>query len=158
MKNVSLLFLGCVLIFSCWKNEPKQQPQTSKVYGKTFDPTAVSDISNLPKLMSKSDSVWMTLSGPIEKTCAVKGCWMQLKTDQDDPLRVTFKDYGFFVPKNGEEGKTATVQGYCIKQETSVAELQHYAQDAGASEADIASITEPQVGYNFVATGVIIRD
>lgn len=158
MKNVTLLIFGCVLTFACGKNESKQQPQTSQVYGEAFDPSAASDISNLPTLMSESDSVWMTLFGSIEKTCAVKGCWMQLKTDQKHSLRVTFKNYGFFVPKKGEEGKTATVQGYCVKQETSVAELQHYALDAGASESAIASITEPQVGYNFVASGVIIRD
>ena len=29
-----------------------------------------------------------------------KGCWMQVQVETDT-IQVTFKDYGFFVPKTG---------------------------------------------------------
>ena len=83
---------------------------------------------------------------------------MQLQTSDGNTLRVTFKDYGFFVPKSGVENKKATINGYCVKQLTSVEELRHYAQDAGESEEIIASITEAKTEYSFVASGVIIED
>ena len=38
----------------------------------------------------------------------------------------------------------------------SVAELRHYAEDAGADSATIAAITEPELQLAFTATGVMI--
>jgi hypothetical protein len=40
---------------------------------------------------------------------------------------------------------------------TSVAELQHYAEDAGKSKEEIAKITEPKLELTFVADGVIVK-
>jgi len=158
MKKIILLSSLLFSLAACGKKEFTQQRQNIKTYGETFDPSLSQDLSALTGLMTESDSVQITLKGTIEKTCAVKGCWMQLKDTEQNPIRVTFKDYGFFVPKTGAEGKTAIIQGYCIKQETSIEELQHYAQDAGESEDVIAAIVSPKMEYNFVASGVIIQD
>ena len=38
----------------------------------------------------------------------------------------------------------------------SVADLKHYAKDAGKSQAAIDSIIEPEVTYTFMANGVLI--
>ena len=35
--------------------------------------------------------------GQVESVCSKKGCWMTLKS-KHETVRVTFKDYGFFVP------------------------------------------------------------
>ena len=40
----------------------------------------------------------------VEKVCKNKGCWMSLKIPNDD-LRVTFKNYGFFVPISIQDQK-----------------------------------------------------
>jgi hypothetical protein len=72
-------------------------------------------------------------------------------------MRVTFKDYGFFVPTDGVEGMQTVFEGYAKKTTTSVASLQHFAQDAGKPEAEITQITEPKEEITFVATGVLIR-
>ncbi|MDA9847118.1 DUF4920 domain-containing protein [Flavobacteriaceae bacterium] len=40
--------------------------------------------------------------------------------------------------------------------ETSIEDLRHYAEDAGASAEDIAAIVSPKVSYNFEADGVLI--
>lgn len=150
---IQLSILVCLMISCGGEKSPSYQS-----YGAVIEPNEVQSISNLDLLMKDTDSISTTLTAQIEKTCAVKGCWMQLKTTGKGPLRVTFENYAFFVPKSGVEGKTATLQGYCIKQETSVEELQHYALDAGESEEFIASITAPKMEYNFVANGVIIED
>ena len=47
----------------------------------------------------------------MRKACEKKGCWMELAADAKGPgVRVTFKDYGFFVPLDSA-GRTAKVEG-----------------------------------------------
>ena len=86
----------------------------------------------------------------------MKGCWMTLDGEEGD-VRVTFKDYGFFVPTEGQEGKTAVIEGVAVKTVTDVATLKHYAQDAGKSAEEIAAITEPREEIALIATGVAIK-
>ena len=76
---------------------------------------------------------------------------------QTDTVFVRFRDYGFFVPTEGAEGKTAIVQGNLFVDTISVRMLQHYAKDAGKSKEAIAKITEPELGLSFTADGVIIK-
>jgi len=82
---------------------------------------------------------------------------MVLNLGEGNDMRVTFKDYGFFVPKDAA-GKTAIVQGVATMDTTDVATLQHYAEDAGESQEVIDAITEPEFNYAFEAVGVIIKE
>ena len=41
--------------------------------------------------------------------------------------------------------------------EVPVAEVRHYLEDAGRPE-EAAAVTEPQRGYEIVATGVLVRE
>ena len=97
------------------------------------------------------------IEGTILETCAKKGCWIRLKAD-NDTLFVRFKDYGFFVPTSGVEGKTAILQGEATYETLKVEEVRHYAEDAGKSKEEIELITEPEYIFSFTATGVIIED
>jgi hypothetical protein len=67
-------------------------------------------------------------------------------------VHVTFKDYGFFVPKDSK-GHEMIVEGRAFIEETDVETLKHYAEDAGESEEDIAAITSPKLNYRFIAEG-----
>jgi hypothetical protein len=69
-----------------------------------------------------------------------------------EPLRVTFKDYGFFMPLDSA-GRDATVHGVFGIREVPVEEARHYLEDAGRPE-EAAKITEPQRTYELVASGV----
>ena len=71
-------------------------------------------------------------------------------------IRVSFKDYGFFVPKN-LDGEQAIVEGVAFVDTIDVPFLKHLAEDAGKSEEEIAAITEPEISVNFTANGVIIK-
>lgn len=54
----------------------------------------------------------VVVEGEVRRACSRKGCWMELaaSTEKDAPgCRVTFKDYGFFVPLDSE-GSSARVE------------------------------------------------
>ncbi|MFG0320091.1 MAG: DUF4920 domain-containing protein [Planctomycetota bacterium JB042] len=93
----------------------------------------------------------LRLEGDVESVCKKKGCWMTMRAG-DEEMRVTFQDYGFFVPLDCEGRKVQMVGTFDVKM-TPVDEARHYLEDAGKHE-EAAKITEPQREYVFVATGV----
>ena len=72
----------------------------------------------------------ISLTGEIIQTCAKKGCWMKIKVPEGDTLMVRFRDYGFFVPKQGVVGKKAIIKGSAFMDTVAVEMLRHYAEDA----------------------------
>ncbi|MCY7356251.1 MAG: DUF4920 domain-containing protein [Rudanella sp.] len=112
-------------------------------------PELVAKLGDKPEMTTK-------VQGTVASVCKVKGCWMEVKTDEGKTMRVTFKDYGFFVPKD-IAGKQVVFEGVAQQTTTSVADLKHYAEDAGKSKAEIAKITEPEKALTFVADGVIVK-
>ena len=97
------------------------------------------------------------LSGEIIDVCPKKGCWMNVKVDTDT-IFVKFKDYGFFVPKSGIEGKQVLMSGKIFRDTISVERLRHYAEDAKQTKEEIDLITEPEYKINMIAEGVAIRE
>jgi hypothetical protein len=64
--------------------------------------------------------------GSVRKACSRKGCWMELAPTEKGPgVRVTFKDYGFFVPLDSA-GKTAKVEGVVNVTELDEEMAKHY--------------------------------
>jgi hypothetical protein len=68
-------------------------------------------------------------------------------------VRVTFKDYGFFVP-SALKGRTVVIQGVLTEEVTSEKDRKHYLEDAGASQAEIDAIKGDKRELAFEATGV----
>ncbi len=126
-------------------------------YGDSISPDNAILASELIDMMAGKDSVPVKVEGAINASCAMKGCWMKMDLGNDQQMHVTFKDYGFFVPKN-MNGETAIIEGYASVDTLDVAYLQHLAHDAGKSEEEIAAITEPKVSLTYVATGVLIEE
>ena len=115
------------------------------------------DLQQLSNIDFNNESVQTKLEGEIISTCPKKGCWIEMKIDDKDVF-VKFKDYGFFVPKSGMEGKKAIIQGLASIDTVSVKDLKHYAEDAGKSKSEIEKITSPEIKISFLAEGVIIKD
>ena len=113
--------------------------------------------SDAPGQLGEADSVNLKVTGTIEKVCQVKGCWMTMGYGEGENMHVSFRDYGFFVPKD-IDGKEAVIEGTLYMETTSVEDLRHYAEDEGKSEEEIAEITEPETRLSFVADGVIVKD
>ena len=82
----------------------------------------------------------------------MKGCWMTLKNEANANIRVTFKDYGFFIPKNAS-GSEVIIEGIASEEVLDEDVARHYAEDGGQEydESVRNSIT-------FVAKGVLIKE
>ena len=146
MKKLVLLMV-LIPLFSLAQNTDL------KYYGEKINPTNTVSLQDL--ITHAKEKSIAKVNGTILSTCPKKGCWMQVKVETDT-IQVTFKDYGFFVPKNGLENKKTVLEGF-VKQDTiSVKMLRHYAEDAGKSKSEIELIVKPQFKLSFVASGVII--
>jgi len=134
-------------------------PDGTSYHGLRIDETDAKPLGELPALMAvNAGPAEVKLTGTLDQVCQVKGCWMTMQVAEDQEMRVRFKDYGFFVPKDAS-GKTAIIEGVASFDTTSVDELRHYAVDGGMSEEEAAKkFTEPELSLNFEATGVIIKD
>jgi hypothetical protein len=129
-------------------------------YGETINATeAISSEAMYEKYkdLEVGDTIEVKFSAPVASVCKKMGCWMKLKLDEGEQTRVTFKDYGFFVPKD-IENKEVIVHGKAFIKEVSVEDLKHYAEDEGKSEAEIAAITEPKQTLAFTADGVLVEE
>ena len=143
------LFFICFVFFCCSNNQD--------YYGEIITTENIVNYSEAKKLVADQGKISTKIQGTILETCAKKGCWIRLKAD-NDTLFVRFKDYGFFVPTSGVEGKTAILQGEATYETLEVEQVRHYAEDAGKSKEEIELITEPEYIFSFTASGVIIGD
>jgi len=126
------------------------QDNQTKFYGEKFN---LKNVDNLLELSSTKVKV----KGEIISTCPMKGCWMNMLVSNDTVL-VRFKDYGFFVPKQGIEGSLAIINGFLSIDTLSVAQLRHYAEDAGKKTEEIMKIKKPKITLSFLADGVAIQE
>ena len=145
-----------MILFSC--KEPVKMKEGVKVFGEDFTVENVMAFDQVLGGLDSLETVDAVMKVSVEKVCKVKGCWMTAVNPQggDQEFFVKFKDYGFFVPIDftDEGAQTVYIKGEAFKSTTSVDELKHYAEDEGKSQEEIDKITEPQVQYKFMATGV----
>ena len=107
--------------------------------------------------LKSGDTINLKFASSIQEVCSKKGCWMKLPAGEgDETIMVRFKDYGFFMPLDAN-GKEVIVEGKAFVTEVSVADLKHYAEDAGKSADEIAKITEPKMELAFEANGVLMK-
>lgn len=125
-------------------------------YGDTIETKNSVDASSVPKMINEKDSIELNVKGLIIEVCQKKGCWMIVKVNDSTNMRVRFKDYGFFVPKDAA-GKKVCFEGFAFNDTTSVETLRHYASDAGKSKAEIDAILYPEINLSFEAHGVAIN-
>ena len=128
------------------------------MYGAEVTVEEVTVSEDLIAQLSTSDTLRnIVISGKIKNVCKKKGCWMKVDNEKKKEVFVKFLDYEFFMPKDSD-GSTAIIQGNAYAEIVSVEDLQHYAEDDGKSEEEIAAITEPETTYSFMASGVILKD
>ncbi len=82
---------------------------------------------------------------------------MDVKLKDSSTMKVTFRDYGFFLPTENLKGRTVVFTGTAKRETISVEDQRHYAKDAGKSNDEIAAITSPKEELRFVADGVILK-
>jgi len=125
-------------------------------FGEEFELTKAISPAQVAGLMNDSSSNEFVVEGTIEQCCQKKGCWMKVDMGNGETMRVSFKDYGFFVPLDAG-GRTMVMKGVAIYDTIDVDFLKHLAEDANATQAEIDAITEPELAVTFEATGVLIK-
>ena len=165
LKKISLWLMAVATFTACGQNTPAFDPKSTDPTkdGKHFGAiiTAENAISYDEAMvkMGSSDSLNMKITAKVNEVSQKKGCWMTILSDQpgQPEMRVTFKDYAFFMPKD-LTGKRVVVDGYAYVETTPVDVLRHYAEDAGKTKEEIAAITEPKREISFEAIGVVVLD
>ena len=152
MKTLTKIFI--IFFFSIFSFS--QNDNNYERYGELFETSEIINYE-LERDNFLNSSSKVKIEGEILSSCPMKGCWMRISVEKDTVL-VRFKDYGFFVPKNGIEGKNTIINGSLSVDTLSVAQLQHYAEDAGKSKEEIALITKPEITISFLADGVLIKE
>lgn len=150
-NTFTTVFLLGILLVSC-----KQETIQGDYFGEEFQVSRKAPNTSAPfdQILGK-DSLQTQLVGEIKEVCQAKGCWMKVQLESNEEVFVRFKDYGFFVPKDGA-GKKVVMNGAAFFEEMSVEDQKHYAEDEGASEDELAQITAPKKTLRFEADGVLI--
>jgi hypothetical protein len=97
-------------------------------------------------LARPEDGQKVRLEGTVKAVCRNKGCWLEL-AQGDRSIHVTFKDYAFFVPKDGA-GRTVVAEGIVKVEKPSPSDLAHL-EEEGAAKAG--------AGVSFEAYGVELK-
>jgi len=168
MRKIATL-IALSLIFMACKNE--KSSEEAEVFVENNSTTYASFGNKISKentltgaeaqekfnALKPGDTLVMKFTTSINSVCKMKGCWMILDLPEEESVRVTFKDYGFFVPKDSEN-TIVIVEGKAFLNELSVEDQKHYAEDEGKSETEIATITSPEISKAFIANGVLLKE
>jgi hypothetical protein len=92
--------------------------------------------------------------GRIADVCQNKGCWLVV-ADGGRQMRVTFKDYAFFVPK-GSAGREVLLEGVVTASEISEEDARHYASESADPAVRAEDIHGPQKVVTMEAAAVAI--
>lgn len=133
-------------------SEPIEVTESYEVFGVPL--VATGPELGLQELISNSDRYLdrdVLVSTRIAKVCQKKGCFF-VAQEGDAIARVTFKDYGFFIPTDSG-GKTVTLAGTFARSELSAEKANHYRKDLGEEPGKKAAAT---MEYQIVATSVRI--
>jgi hypothetical protein len=112
---------------------------------------ALADVLKSPDKFAEQS---VLVEGEVRQACTRKGCWMELSAAPDPAApgcRVTFKDYGFFVPTDSA-GSKARVQAK-VESKLVKPELVAHLESEGAKFADKA-VDGSAREVRLVATGV----
>ncbi|MEP1087845.1 MAG: DUF4920 domain-containing protein [Algoriphagus sp.] len=169
MKNTSILVIALGLAFNtACQNQNSESviegveetlSATDTIPGNYGSDLVLTDVVSPAEMIAeveKDGNFEGKIAGEIKEVCTKKGCWLTMDLPNGESMRVTFKDYGFFVPTTSQ-GYPIVLEGVAIMTETDVDTQRHYAEDGGMSKEEVEKITEPKREITFEATGVVIK-
>ena len=168
-KNVLLASMLVLAIVSCKEAKEEQQEVATETteemasnyqsFGAQINDQNVitkDEMVEKYKNLNVGDTVDVKFTSKVNSVCQAKGCWMRLDLGDAESF-VKFKDYGFFMPKD-IAGQEVIVEGKAFVEETSVEDLKHFAMDAGKTQEEVDAITEPELTFSFISSGVLIPE
>ena len=155
MKKITLTLAIIICSYFINAQPPAGHAKHGDTYGAKITEAGAINITEVPAMLKTKDTVAVKVIAKVENSCSKKGCWMNLVIDDKNKAFVKMKDYGFFVPTE-IAGKTIVLDGIAFTEQTSVAELKHYAEDAKKSKAEIDAIKESKKEIRFLANGILV--
>lgn len=137
MKRIALALALLIPVFAFGAETIKRGAPLSDA-----KPTPIADVIKSPDAYTAKP---VLVEGTVTNVCEKMGCWMEL-----EGMRVTFKDYGFFVPKTSK-GYATRAEGVTEVQKLSKDEADHLASE-GAKLHRNPDGTATEV--TFIASGV----
>jgi hypothetical protein len=168
MKKIAILSVAALFFAACGNNTTSNNQDTKtdqtagldtagmQYFGEKISHENAISIADLKAQMGDKTEMKVKLMAKVEDVCQKKGCWMNLVDENGNKIRVTFKDYGFFMPLDAA-GRLAIAEGIAKVEVTSIEDLKEYAKDAGKTQQEIDAITEPEKELVFEASGVILK-
>lgn len=154
MKKLFILTLALGVSLLTIAQPPKGPAKKGMTFGQK---TTAVDAMSVDELSSKvtEEPTTVKVKGKVSDVCTKEGCWLKLATANGN-MMVKMKDHAFLVPVD-INGKDVVVEGTAKMKVTSVKELQHYAEDAGKTAEEVASIKEPKKEVVLNATGILVQ-
>ena len=132
-------------------SEPVEVTASHEVFGSVLPESGTTlSLADLMKDNEKYLDQEVLVATRIAKVCQKKGCFF---VAQEGPAtaRVTFKDYGFFIPTDSG-GKDVVLAGTFSRKSISKEQADHYAADLG----EAAALAPEKFEYSIVASAVKI--
>ena len=122
--------------------------------GVAIGDSPVVDLAQALRSISSYADRTVTVEGTVNRVCQMKGCWMELvPAGADRGIRVTFKDYAFFVPTDSR-GASARLEGMFERNTFSKADADHLiAEGVALTRNPDGTATE----VSFLAQAVELR-
>jgi len=146
-----------------WVTQPAHAPEPAaaapaptgpRKFGAALDPAPAIPLRSILDKPESFASQTVTVEAEVRRNCTRRGCWMELAESSDPGLqgcRVTFKDYGFFVPLDSA-GSKARVAGTVEVHTVSAPEVSHMEGEGAHFAGKRPDGTASEV--RMVATGV----
>lgn len=132
-------------------SEPVATNATSETFGIVLNTDLpMVSLSTLAEESKEYVGKSFQLETNISKVCQKKGCFF-IAQQNEHVIRVSFKDYGFFIPTDSS-GKTVILAGQLIQKEMTQKQAEHFNSDLQANSDTI----KPGVVYEIVADSVQI--
>ena len=125
--------------------EPAGEGPTS--YGEPLSETEATPLATIAGDPETFAGKTVKTEGEIAAVCQRMGCWMEMRAEGVDPIRVPMAGHSFFLPKD-VSGRHATVEGQVNVRELSDDEREHLESEGALATAQALEIA---------ATGVVIR-
>jgi hypothetical protein len=155
MADVRILVLALLVLTACntrSKPAPTATPDGKNVFGQPLAPATPMTVAALLAGPDRGRSV--TVEGSVRKACTRRGCWLELAESPREGTpgcRVTFKNYGFFVPTDSA-GSHARVQGQVEVETLAAGVVRHYEEEGAVFPGKQPDGTAREV--RLVASGV----
>ncbi len=132
-------------------SEPVSRDAVSETFGQALNEAAQAvSLGELLAAPERHLGKPVRLQTRIAQICQKKGCFF-IAQQGARAVRISFKDYGFFLPTDSA-GKTVTLTGQLVRRKITAEQARHFAEDL--RQAAPAPALKAGVVYEFIADAV----